>query len=126
MMKAKDWAAKFQAVPASEQPALEKYADLLKEFGIETAELMNNRTRASKDASLFPAADAAIREQKQKWSSLCGHVSDLKLEMFDAMLDIYCPSYRKMAVDHLKIKADADKKKQDDDPLKHRKPFQKK
>lgn len=92
-MKAAEWAVKFDAVPVSEAPVKERFADVLKEFGIETAELVANRTKTSKPESKLPAADGAIREQKTKFRAICGRVPALAEQMFDLLLKTAVPDY---------------------------------
>ena len=91
-MKAVEWIAKFEAVPVSEAPVGERFADVLKEFGVETAELVAARTKNSKPESRLPAADGAIREQKSKFRAICGRVP-ITEALFDLLLITAVPDY---------------------------------
>jgi uncharacterized protein YecA (UPF0149 family) len=92
-MKAVEWAAKFDAVPASEAPVAERFADVLKEFGVETAELVATRTKTSQPESKLPAADGAVKEQRNKFRAICGRVPTLTEDMFDAVLAAAVPDF---------------------------------
>jgi hypothetical protein len=113
-MKAKEWVAKLQNLPESEQPVEEKFADFLKEYGEETATLVAERTKFSKPESKFSASEGAVREQRNKFQSICGSVTALKVEMFDAVLDKAFPEWKKM-VEAQQKKQQQQKKKEDDD-----------
>lgn len=106
-MKAREWAPLFQGVEASDKPALEKYADLLKDYGEETNKLIAERTKTSKDDSVYPAAAAAVREQQSKWRAICSQVADLSEDMFNAVIELHCADFKK-------IEAAAAKKKEQD------------
>jgi len=115
-MKAKEWAEKFKAITEGDTPA--RYADLLKEFGTETAELVAARTKTSQPESRFPAADGAIREQKSKFRSLCGcGIPGLTVEMFDQLLVTAVPDY---FVWQKEAQKKAEKPKQEDDAKNYR------
>ncbi len=103
-MKATEWAEKFLAVPASEAPVEERYAEVLKEFGAETAELVAARTKTSKPETRLGAAEGAVREQKSKFRAICGRVPALTEALFDSLLTVATPDY-------LAWKAAAEKKK---------------
>lgn len=92
-MKAVEWAAKFEAIPVSDAPPMERFADVLKEFGVETAELVAARTKGSKQGAELPAADGAVREQKSKFRAICGRVPALTEAMFDLLLATAVPNF---------------------------------
>jgi hypothetical protein len=94
-MKAVDWVKKFEAVPEvpSETPDSERFAEVLKEYGTETAELVAARTKTSKPGMQFPAADGAVREQRNKFRAVCGHIPTLTESMFDFLLATAVPDF---------------------------------
>ena len=84
-MKAKEWVKKFESG--------EELANLLKEYGVETAELVATRTKTSKPETMFPAAEGAVREQRVKFCAICTRVLTLKESMFDSVLATAIPEY---------------------------------
>lgn len=77
-MKAVEWAALFQAAATPEDTD-----KLLNDYGNELAELIEVRTKFSKDKSVQPAAQGAISESRNKFSALMGRVPSLNMGMFD-------------------------------------------
>jgi len=111
-MKAKEWVAKLQQVSTEgDVPVEERYAEFLKEYGEETANLLAERTKTSKPESRLPAAEGAVREQRNKFRSICA-VPLLTDALFDGLLATACPDYLKW-VEAAKKKAQ-DKEKKDD------------
>jgi len=92
-MKAVEWVAKFDAVPANEAPPQERFAEVLKEFGVETAELVTTRTKNSLPETKFAAADGAVKEQKNKFRAICGRVPALTETLFDFLLATALPDF---------------------------------
>jgi hypothetical protein len=109
-MKAKEWVAKLQQVPEAELPVEERFAEFLKEYGEETAKLVADRTKTSKPESRLGAADGAVREQRNKFRSICSSFPTLTDAMFDAILSAACPDYLKWVAAAQK-KTEEDKKK---------------
>lgn len=75
-MKARDWVAKFLENPESAQ----------QQFVEETAELVELRTKKSKDKFRGPALEGAVREQRQKWHAICMRLPQLDKNLFDSVL----------------------------------------
>jgi hypothetical protein len=117
MHKASEWAGKFLDAPVTDDQSPEvRYAGVLKEYGEETAKLFAERTKNSKPDSKFPAAEGAIREQKNKFRSICSRVPGLTNDIFEKMLDVAVPEYKQLVA-----AAEAAKKSQDDDVEEYRK-----
>ena len=93
-MKAVEWAGKFEAVPESEASIQERFAEVLKEYGIETAELVAARTKNSNEKTKFLAADGAVRDQRTKFCAVCRRVPALTESLFDLILDAAVPDYK--------------------------------
>jgi len=91
-MKSYEWAQKFSMSPPSDGTIEERYAEVLKEYGAETLKLLEDRTKFSKNK--FPAAQGAIKEQKNKFRSICGLVPNLTEAMFENVVDQYVPTFR--------------------------------
>ncbi len=104
-MKAKEWADKFRAVPATEEDVTAeiRYADVLAEFTKEIADLVAARTKGSTPETKYGAAEGAVREQQNKFRSICTNVPALAGVVYDALVGVAVP-------DFLKWKAAAEKK----------------
>ncbi len=118
-MKAKEWVAKLQSVPESEQPVEERFADFIKGYGDETAALVTERTKFSKPESKFSASEGAVKEQRNKFNVICNSVTALKAEMFDAILEKAFPEWKQMV--EAQKKQQQKKKEQEDRPNEGRK-----
>lgn len=84
MAKAFEWAAKFVKVNT-----VEDWAAILKEYEEETKSLIDLRTKNSKDQYRAAAIDGAIREQRQKFLSICKSAPYINVEMFDKLVNSY-------------------------------------
>lgn len=107
-MKAVEWLAKLQESGVDQKTVLE-------EFGKETADLVAARTANSNSNTKFFAAQGAIREQKQKFTSFSQKIG-LAANVFDKIIDAAIPDFRKMEEDSKKVV-----KKEDDDVANYRK-----
>ena len=92
-MKAKEWIAKFEAIPISEQSVEERFAEALNEYGEETAKLVAARTKTSTPSSKFSAAEGAVREQQSKFRAVAAKVGGLNDTVFENMLNKAIPEY---------------------------------
>ncbi len=121
MMKASEWANKFLMVPQTdglpEQTEEERYAEVLKLYGEETAKLFSDRTKSSKPESKLPAGEGAIREQRSKFRAVCNRVPGLSESLFDKVVDDSVPEYKIWAAMVVTKK----KKTQQDDVKEYRK-----
>jgi hypothetical protein len=90
LMKAKQWAKKFNSVNTPEE-----IETLLQEYAAETGELIMLRTKNSgtivldkeKKIDTKPTAiEGAIREQRQKWQSVCRQCNNLSMDYFDHVI----------------------------------------
>jgi hypothetical protein len=82
----------------------DNHAELLQAYGEETAKLVADRTKTSQPESKLPAAQGAIREQKNKFRSLCGMVPSLNESMFDALVYSAIPDFRNWEQEAKKLK----------------------
>ena len=91
MAKAFEWANKFSKTTECET--------LLNEYKVETEELINNRTKNSKDEYKKAAKEGAIREQRQKFIAICNRVDGLQVQMFDEVMAVKPPKQEKVSED---------------------------
>lgn len=94
-MKAKEWAKKFNDIFTLTETVTDatysKVKEVIAEYAGETRDLIDARSKNSgeferdkkKVDTRGPAVEGAIREQKQKWQSVCTQVPLLHLDMFD-------------------------------------------
>lgn len=95
-MKAKEWVATLQRVPESELPVEEKFVDFIKDFAEETQQLVTIRTKFSKPESKFSASEGAVKEQRNKFQSICKLFPSLTIDLFDFIVEKAIPGWKQM------------------------------
>lgn len=86
-MKAVEWVGKFQNV---------EVAEILAEYGKETADLVAVRTKTSKPETKLSAMEGAIKEQYNKFRSICQKVPALTENMFGDLVNAMIPEYNQL------------------------------